>query len=261
MLSVSTQIAQGDSLLAFETMLRSVVFADEIVIFNMERSDKPALALFKKYEARVIDIKTPTVVETIRDSQVRVAHGDWVLVMDYDEVITPALKAEIKAITGNLASCSAYAIPRDNFSLGFPLKHGGWERDHVVRLIRRRDFVRWPEDIHSSPVVKGTTIQTLHAMEHHKDSSLTQMVEKTNRYSEIEAQQFYSGGLPRVTALTLLRKYLMEYIRRYFLKRGFLDGRIGLFQSLYQGYSVFITYAKLYELQHNLYKPTQYKKT
>jgi hypothetical protein len=43
----------------------------------------------------------------------------------------------------------------------------------------------------------------------------------------------------------------MEFIRRYFLKRGYLDGRIGLFQSLYQGYSVFISYAKLYELQRS----------
>lgn len=249
MLSVSTQIARGDSLATFAQMLKSVSFADELIIFNMERSDKETLALFAKFKARVINVKTLKVVEAIRDRQVKEAKGDWVLVMDYDEIIPEGLCGEILAITENRASCSAYAIGRDNYSLGYPLKHGGWERDYVVRLVRTADFISWPTTIHSAPLVKGTTIKTTQAMEHHKDESLEQMVEKTGRYSDIEAQQFFAGGMARVTMVTLLRKSVMEFIRRYFIKSGFLDGKIGLFQSLYQGYSVFISYAKLYEKQ------------
>ncbi len=249
MLSVSTQIAREDSLSSFESMLKSVAFADELLVFNMERTDPEALSMFKKYQAKVMDVKTPKVVEAIRELQVRDTSGDWVLIMDFDEIIPAQLRGEIMAITGNLASCAAYAIPRDNFSLGFPLRHGGWERDYVVRLVRKADFVSWPTNIHSAPIVRGSTIKTVHAMEHHKDTSLAQMVAKTNRYSDIEAKLFYDGKLSRVTQLTLLRKAIMEFVRRYFLKQGFLDGKIGLFQSLYQGYSVFISYAKLYELQ------------
>lgn len=249
MLSVSTQITREDSLTTFATMLESVSFADEVVIFNMERDDVEAKTLFKRFNARVIDVKTPVIVETIRDQQVRSASGDWVLVMDYDEVIPADLRGEIIAICENQASCSAYSIGRDNFSLGYRLRHGGWERDYVVRLVRKLDFMSWPQNIHSTPLTRGTTIRTTSAMEHHKDENLEQMVAKTNRYSHIEAEQFFAGGLPQVTSITLLRKSIMEFIRRYFLKRGFLDGRIGLFQSLYQGYSVFVTYAKLYEKQ------------
>lgn len=251
MLSVSTQIARGEDLTSFEQMLQSVAFADELVIFNMERQDPAALALFKQYHARVVNVKTPKIVEEIRSRQIQEARGDWVLIMDYDEIVTGELREEIKALVDNLASCSAYAIPRDNFSLGYPLRHGGWERDYVVRLIRRTDFVKWPSNIHSSPVMKGSMIKTLHAMEHHKDASLAQMVEKTNRYSDVEAKLFLDGHLPRVTPLTFIRKSSMEFLRRYFFKLGFLDGAIGLLQSLYQSYSVFITYAKLYELQRN----------
>lgn len=251
MLSVSTQISQHDDLSLFERMLKSVSFAGELIIFNMERTDPSALALFKKFNARVINVKTPKIVEETRSRQVKESSGDWVLIMDYDEVISLALKGEIQAIISNLASCSAYALGRDNFSLGYPLRHGGWERDYVVRLIRRADFVNWPTNIHSSPVMKGSMIKTLHSMEHHKDASLSQMVEKTNRYSDIESRLFFEGHLPPVTPFTLIRKSGMEFVRRYFLKRGFLDGTIGLLQSLYQGYSVFITYAKLYELQRN----------
>lgn len=249
MLSVSTQIAREDSLDTFEAMLRSVSFADELVIFNMERDDIEVKKIFSKYKAKVIEVKTPKVVETIRSREVKEASGDWVLVMDYDEVIPEMLKGEILAITQNQASCSAYAIGRDNYSLGYPLRHGGWERDYVVRLIRKADFISWPTNIHSTPLVKGSTIKTVKSMEHHKDANLEQMIAKTIRYSDIEAQQFFDGGMAPVTVLTLIRKSVMEFIRRYFLKQGFLDGRIGLFQSLYQGYSVFISYAKLYELQ------------
>lgn len=252
MLSVSTQISQHDSLDTFARMLESVAFADEIVVFNLERTDAPALKLLTQINARVINVKTPKIVETIRERQIKEAKGDWVLILDYDEIVPPELAGEIKAITENLASCSAYAIARQNYSLGYPMHHGGWERDYVVRLIRQSDFVSWPTNIHSSPLVKGSVIKTVHAMEHHKDASLAQMVEKTNRYSDIEAELFFRGGLPPVTPVTLLRKSIMEFIRRYFLKRGYLDGRIGLIQSLYQGYSVFITYAKLYELQQKI---------
>lgn len=250
MLSVSTQIAREDSLSTFEAMLKSVTFASELIIFNMERTDTEALNLFKKYKARVIDVKTPKVVEYIRGRQIKEANSDWVLIMDYDEIVTLDLQNEILAIIENKASCSAYAIPRDNFSLGYKLSHGGWDRDYVVRLIQKGKLISWPTNIHSTPIVSGSTIKTIHAMEHHKDASLAQMVTKTNRYSDIEAELFYKGGLAPVTQITLLRKSIMEFIRRYFLKKGFLDGKIGLFQSLYQGYSVFISYSKLYQLQN-----------
>lgn len=249
MLCVSTQIAKEDSLTTFEAMLKSVSFADELVIFNLEREDQEARRLFAKYHARVIEVKTPPIVEAIRQAQVEAATADWVLVMDYDELVTAELRGEIEAITENMASCSAYAIGRDNFSLGSPLRHGGWERDYVVRLLRKADFVSWPKEIHSAPIMKGTTIKTTKSMEHHKDASLTQMVAKTNRYSQIEAEQFYGAGFKLVTPITLLRKWWMESLRRGLFKWGILDGKIGVIQSIYQGYSVFITYAKLYEKQ------------
>lgn len=250
MLSVSTQIAVSDDLNLFRKMLKSVSFADEIIVFNLERRDGETKKIFQEFAVKVIEVKTPKVVEAIRSRQVKEAGGDWVLVMDFDEVIPSKLAQEIKSVTTSSANLPAYAIRRRNFSLGYPLRHGGWGDDYVPRLFCRADFLSWPTEIHSLPQVNGEIGRLNSAMEHHKDSSLSQMIEKTNRYSEIEAEQFFKGGLPRVTPLTLVRKSVMEFIRRYFIRLGFLDGAIGLFQSVYQGYSVFITYAKLYELQH-----------
>lgn len=249
-LSVSTQLANGDDLASFKRMLTSVSFADEIIVFNMERIDEEALSLFREYKTRVINIKTPQIVEEIRSRQVLEAKHDWVLIMDFDEYIPPALAKEISTIIHQPSTINlAYSIRRRNYSLGFPLRYGGWGDDYVARFIHKSIFVSWPTNIHSTLEIRGEYQKLDNFMEHHKDASLTQMVEKTNRYSEVEAKLFFQGNLPPVTPFTLIRKSTMEFIRRYFIKLGFLDGTIGLIQSIYQAYSVFVSYAKLYELQ------------
>jgi hypothetical protein len=164
-------------------------------------------------------------------------------------VIPPALADEIRKTINSSFTKSAYFIPRRNYSLGYPLTHGGWGADLVVRLFDRQKFLNWPKEIHSLPTFTGESGTLQNHMEHHKDASLEQMVNKTNRYSQIEARQFFEGALPPVTLLTLFRKMHMEILRRAVLKLGLLDGAIGLIQSIYQGFSVFISYAKLYELQ------------
>lgn len=250
MLTVSTQLSREDDLVAFERMLSSVATADEIIVFNMERTDAEFERICNLYKTRIIKIKTPPVVEVIRNRQISESSHEWVLVMDYDEVITKELMAEIKNITKTTSpQISGYFITRRNYSLGYPVKHGGYGADAVPRLFYKNNFVNWPSEIHSMPSISGNYGYCQGVMEHHKDASLAQMVAKTNRYSAVEARQFSDGGLPTVTPVTLLRKSIMEFVRRYFFKVGFLDGRIGLLQAMYQGYSVFLSYAKLYELQ------------
>jgi hypothetical protein len=247
MLSVSTQVAQGDSLKLFEEMLKSVSFADELIIHNMERKDTEFFALAVKYHAKVIEIKTPKVVEVVRGQEIENATHAWVLIMDGDEIITKDLAAEILELVK--AVPRAYAIRRRNYSLGHSLTHGGWGDDYVPRLFHKTIFMSWPTTIHSVPIVQGEIAKTKAIMEHHKDESLEQMVKKTNRYSEIESSQYLAGCLSPVTSITLMRKWWMESLRRGIIKLGFLDGAIGVIQSMYQGFSVFTSYAKLYEKQ------------
>lgn len=252
MLTVSTQIAIGDDLNTFTRMLSSVSFADEIIIFNMEREDKAAQQLFKKFKSRVINVKTPKVVELIRSEQLTKCKNDWVLIMDFDEIIPTDLAQEIKSITKNKdISQSAYYITRRNFSLGYPLRHGGFGEDQVPRLFYKPNFVSWPNEIHGMPKIRGEFGYLNKPMEHHKDASLSQMVAKTNRYTDVEALQFFEAKADLVSTTTIIRKTMMEFIRRFFFKAGFLDGRIGVIQAIYQSYAIYLRYAKLYELQKN----------
>lgn len=253
-LSVVTQIAPEDNLGTFINLLNSISFADKITVYAMEmKGSKDLLKLAKSRNLDLIFINRPKsrVVEEIRAEQVKNASGDWVLVMDFDELITKKLQIEIKQIISSSSVFTAYRVPRKNFSLGYPLKHGGWGTDYVIRLFKRDQFLDWPTDIHSTPTFNGTLGTLTNSMEHHKDQSLEYIVNKTNRYTDKEADQYYEGGMAEVTSFTLLRKLKMEMIRRGIFKGGLLDGKIGLIQSIYQGFSVFTSYAKLYEKQKN----------
>jgi hypothetical protein len=262
MLSVSTQIAPEDDLTVFADMLNSVTFANRIQIYAMDRADQELKQLAQHFQAEIIPIPRPlpAVVEVIRARQVREGPGDWVLVLDFDEVVTESLRIEIIADMEQ-GRAAAYALRRRNYSLGYALGHGGFGDDYVPRLFKKSAFRDWPTNIHSTPVVAGEIEKTVAYLEHHKDASIAQMVEKTNRYTGVEAAQFAAGHLTVSHPLTIIRKWWMESLRRYIIKQGFCDGIIGLIQGIYQGYSVAISYCKLYEMQQDNDQPIHEQKT
>lgn len=253
-ISAVTQISVENDLDLFEKSIKSVLFADEIIVYTMFEPNNRLKDIIKKYNliTKPVDLDKlkNKIVEEIRHKQVTDNNGDWVLILDYDEVITKDLRSEIENITHSDDHYSAYAILRKNYSLGQHLKRGGWGDDYVVRLIFKQDFILWPTNIHSTPQIKGDISQTTHPMLHYKDPTLEFIVDKTNRYSDTEASQYYDGNLAPVDSFTLIRKTLMEILRRGVFKLGFMDGPVGIIQSIYQGFSVFISYAKLYEKQN-----------
>lgn len=250
-LTIITQAAVEDNLDTLEKSLASTTFADEHIIYTLFTPDDRLSYLIKKYNQKQIPIDLSKlknrIVEEYREEQVRNTNTDWVLLIDFDEVITAELAREIRAAINSEDHSSGYAIRRKNYSLGYPLTYGGWGDDFVLRLIYKPDFITWPNNIHSTPVLKGEATKLKSPLLHYKDASLEYIVNKTNRYSSTEAGQYFSAGMRAPNTLTLFRKLSMEIFRRLVLRVGFLDGKIGVIQSIYQGFSVFISYAKLYE--------------
>ena len=255
MLSLVVSISREDDFQLFAKVLASAAFADEIVIYSMNIDSAKLAPYLKPYSVKLIPLTftKPTIVEEFRDRQVRQTKGDWVLVLDSDEIVSPKLKQEIISLITQTPpkEVGAYALPRQNYSLGYRIRHGGWNDDYQVRLIRKTAFIEWPNIIHVVPKIRGKIVKLNSPLRHYKDPSLSFIINKTNRYSDAEADLFFKGGLPLVTPFTLFRKMNMEIFRRAILKLGLLDGAIGVIQSIYQGFSVFITYAKLYEKQLN----------
>ena len=77
------------------------------------------------------------------------------------------------------------------------------------------------------------------------------MVEKTNQWSDVEASLRFKSKHPQVTWWRFIRVMWSAFYKSYIGQRGFKAGVIGLIESIYQAFSMFITYAKLWEMQTN----------
>lgn len=194
-----------------------------------------------------------SIVETVRETGIRKAKTDWVLVLDADEKLSLKLAEEIKQkIIENNQEITHYKIPRKNiFGKIKWLKHGGWWPDYQIRLINKNYLVSWPKIIHSSPIIKGKTGFLKNPIYHYFHGNLSKMVEKTIIFENIEAELLRKAG-KKVNIIILFKKFFGELWRRMFKYFGFLDGKIGVIESIYQAFSKTITYLFLYEKNRSL---------
>lgn len=178
----------------------------------------------------------------------KMAKGEWLLYVDTDEEITPELKKKIlQAVSSD--EFSAYAIPRRNIFLGHEMRWGAWRPDFQLRLIKKNKLIGWYGELHEQPKIKGEICHLNEPMIHRSHRSLTEMVDKTNEWSEIEARLLYKSNHPKMNFFRFFSVAFREFWYRGILHLGFLDGKVGVIETIYQVYSRLITYAKLWELQ------------
>ncbi len=229
-----------------EDCLRSAqLLSADIVLVDMGSSDR-TVARAKKYTSQIHTFPHSLYVEPAREFGLQKAEGSWVFILDADERITEELAQEIKKTieNTNLTSCK---VPRKNMFAGRKwLRHGGWWPDPQIRLIKKSAFRSWPKEIHSTPVIEGAQGLLTKPLLHFFHGDLEGMVSKTVTFEQIEADLLYKAGRP-VKTITFMRKFLGELNRRLFVKAGFLDGTVGIIESIYQAFSKTITYLYLYE--------------
>lgn len=176
------------------------------------------------------------------------AKSEWILYLDTDEEITPKLKEQILQVIGS-NEFAGYAIPRQNIFLGHTMHWGGWSPDFVIRLIKKDKLKGWKGNLHEQPEIEGRVCHLKEPMLHTSHRSLTEMVEKTNKWSEIEARLLYKSGHPKMNIFRFCSAGFREFWYRGIVKLGFMDGTVGVIEIIYQIYSRLITYSKLWELQ------------
>lgn len=225
-------------------------FADEIIIVDGGSTDK-TLKIAKKAKARIIKQKRGS-FSTWRNQGIKEARGEWVLYLDADEQVSPELKKEILNIIhhppSSILHLMAFAIPRKNIILGREMRYGGWWPDYVKRLFNRKSLICWEGDLHEEPIFKGEMGYLKNPLLHLKHDNLSDMVKKTNKWSEIEAKLLFEAGHPPMVWWRFMRIMFSELWLRLVVKRGFLDGVEGIVYAIYQMWSRFITYAKLWEM-------------
>jgi len=236
--------------------LQSAAWADELILVDNGSTDQ-TVELARRHGARVLAMPTPKpAFSQLRNLGLEKARGHWLLYLDADERITPELKKEVRKVISQKLSAKSYQpktvvyeIPRRNFYLGQEVHYGGAWPDYVKRLFFKNTLQRWERDLHEDPVFAGQ-MGTLRApLVHLAHRDLSSMIAKTSEWSQIEANLLFQSGHPPVTWWRLLRPMLTEFWQRGVVKQGWRDGPIGWIEVIFQAFSRFITYARLWEMQ------------
>lgn len=244
--TISAVVITYNEELMIVNCLETLKWCDEIVVVDSGSKDM-TVGLAERAGAKIVKEKSSSFADR-RNTGLKFAQSDWVLYIDADERVTPRLAKEIQAAVFQ-QHVSVYKVKRNNIHYGKWLEHGGWEKDLIERLFRKKDLKRWTGQVHESPDYTGNVAQLAEPLVHLTHRNMVDGLRKTIEWTGYEAQLLFEAGHKPVTPRTLIRKTVMEFIRRAFLKKGRKDGIEGWIEAMTQAMNKFIVYERLWELQ------------
>jgi len=227
--------------------LDSVRWCDEIVVLDSFSTDH-TVEICKEYTDRVVQQSWLGYVGQ-RNQLRQLAKGPWVLVLDSDEEVSPALRKEILAeLERGSGDIAGYEFPRLVYFIGRWIRHGEWYPDMKLRLFRKSCGRSEGQEPHDRIVVSGRVKRLRGALWHYTYDDMSDQINTMNRFSTIVSQQRFVQDR-RFRWSSLLLHSAFRFIKCYFIRRGFLDGAHGFLIAVINSFGVFLKYAKLWELE------------
>jgi hypothetical protein len=230
--------------------LESVKWADEIVVLDSYSGDR-TVETARRYTDKVFQAPWEGFSRN-KNLCVGKATHEWILVVDADERMTPELKNEICSLSEGV---DGYYVGRKNFFLGKWIRFCGWFPDYSIRLFRKSKGTFGDRAVHEAVRIDGKTAKLSQPLLHYTYTSVHQFVDRLNRYSTLAAEEIMKKRgmmtgrrLRWDTAVDLLTRPAFTFIKMYFVKLGFLDGKYGFLISFFYSYYVFMKYAKKWEI-------------
>jgi glycosyltransferase involved in cell wall biosynthesis len=208
-------------------------WVSEIVVVDMESSDDTR-SIARSYGATVVEVAAAGWTEPGRQSGIEAATRPWILVLDSDERAAAGMREVVARYVGQDEVAGVW-LPRQNFQFGWWMPNAGNWPDWQLRLFAR-EHTHWPgHRTHVSAQVDGrcerAPMRTENAIVHHSFASVSEVVVKTNGYTDLEVDRYERDGVrPTLTRLFLLplARFLDQYVRH----RGYRGGRYGLSLAL-----------------------------
>ena len=238
-----------------KSLISAEGLAEEIVIVDNYSQDR-TLGVAKKYGAKIFLNKEEDLGKQ-RAYGLKKVTGEWVLVLDSDEVISQELRSEIKKVLSiKYKVYSAYKIPFQNHFLGMPLSHGG-ESYKMLRLFKKNCVSISSALVHERfEITEGRVGRLKHKIFHYSYLSLGQTYKKFTDYAIREAKQKVKIG-----EKTSLRKIILYPIHmfwaRFIKDRGYKDGLFRVPLDIGFAYMEFVTYVLMIFIKKNSKLKTQ----
>lgn len=225
--------------------LESVKWAEEILLVDSFSTDR-TLEIAKEYPVRILQHEYINSAAQKNWAIPQVTH-EWVLIVDCDERVTPALKEEIEAVLNGPPDKDGYWIRRENYLLGKPVRHAGWGNDRVLRLFRKNAGRYQKKRVHAE-IILDNAGELSGKLVHYSIDSMQKWIEKINRYTTWKSQDKFEKGFRFAIAQSLLRP-VSRFFKDYVIRLGFLDGFNGFLIAVMSSWAEFVMSVKVYVLQ------------
>ncbi len=224
-------------------------WVDEIIVVDAGSSDR-TIDIAKKFTQKVFSEPDWQGYGLQRQRAQSYASGDWLVMIDADEHVTPELRASIQSVIKQNDVSKIYALPRLSWIFGRFIRHSGWYPDYVNRLYPRSKANYGDEKVHEK-LHFGHDMQVIKLkgdLLHYTYRDLQHYLVKSASYAAAWAEQRQAKG-KRSSLFQGFWHAVACFLRMYIFRLGFLDGRQGLLLAILSGHSTFVKYADLWVKQ------------
>lgn len=244
MVSVSALVVARNEEARLEQCLTRLTFADEIVVV-LDRSTDASAAIAQRFGARIIEGAWEREGDR-RNLGIEECRSDWVLEVDADEHVSPALAAEVRAVVDS-STADWHQIPVDNY-IGSKRVRFGWGasfgKGAYAGLFRRNTKSWGPERVHPKLSLRGTKGEMLtERLDHYVDRDVTDMIDRLNRYSSARAADLRASGDPG-TLRANVRRVFSRFFKCYVQRKGYREGGYGLIIAICAGLYPLLSHLK-----------------
>lgn len=221
--------------------------ADEIVVVDSESSDKTA-DICREMGCRVI-IREFAGYGAQKQFAVDQASNDWILSLDADEEVSPALAGNIRnLLEQETIPYNGYRLLRRLVYQGRIMRHSGLGHEYILRLFNRKQGSFTQVPVHEEILTNGRTGKMKGEFFHYSYTGIENHIDKTNRYTSFAAQGYHAGG-KRFSGWWVALKFPVTFFTVFVIKGGFLDGYPGFLWSFFTAFYGSLKIAKTIELQ------------
>ncbi|ELY2670716.1 glycosyltransferase family 2 protein [Cronobacter sakazakii] len=227
--------------------LASVAWADEIVVLDSGSSDD-TVAVATSAGAKVFTESDWQGYGIQRQRAQQYASGDYILMIDTDERVTPELAQAIRQVLEQPDPQAVYSIARRNLFLGRFMRHSGWYPDRVTRLYARERYRYNDNQVHESLDAPGARVVTLSGdLLHLTCRDFASFQRKQLNYATAWAQERHQQG-KKVSVPGIFGRTLAAFCKTLILRAGVLDGRQGWLLAVVNAQYTFNKYTELWAL-------------
>lgn len=231
-----------------EEAIKSVGFADEIIVIDSYSTDK-TLELAEKHNVKIIKRKFDD-FSSQKNFAIGQAKHPWIYILDADERVPNKVKKEILKAIKNPKGKVGFYVRRSFYFAGKNINYGGCQRDKVVRLFLKK-HCKYQGVVHETISADGELGFFKNKIEHYSYKNYDHYISKMNHYGALRGKQYFEEG-KKVNLFHILIKPPARFFIHYFIRLGFLDGFPGYIFAKAQAYGVYTKYLKLWLLNKDI---------